>query len=220
MILRFMETEMTKASSSPRAWRRLTTAAIALAALGTSAFAQIPPDAENPGSLVPKNFRPIIGDRVARMEGDLLTIIISETSLASYAASTQTSKKDKNSISQILAPTLFKRLLPNLGTGADASSTGQGTTQQSGRLSARMTAVVKQVLPNGQLVIEGFRSVRVNKETQTFFVSGVVRTDDLRSDNTVMSEYIANAEIRTDGQGAIADRTRKGILTRIIDWLF
>jgi flagellar L-ring protein precursor FlgH len=193
-----------------------------LAALTAAAmsYGQVPPDAENPGSLFPKDYRNPLADRIARREGDLLTIIISESSLASFNASTTTSKKDQNSVSQILAPTLFKRLLPNLGTGANSSTSGQGATQQAGRLSARMTAVVKQVLPNGVLVIEGFRQVRVNKDTQTFLLSGMVRQDDVTAMNTVMSENIAEATIKVDGKGQISDRTRRGILTRIIDWLF
>lgn len=218
MIVRFSENRTTPSAT---ARRKPHVALVAMALLLSSpALAQVPPEAENPGSLFPKQFRNPFSDRIARFEGDLLTIIISENSLASFSASIKTSKKDANAVDQILAPTLFKKLIPNLGTGANAQSDGQGQTTQQGRLSARMTAVVKQVLPNGRLVIEGIRAVRVNKDTQTFFLSGIVRMDDIRGDNTIFSESIAEAEIKTDGKGQIADRTRRGIITRIIDWLF
>lgn len=193
---------------------------LSVTALTVVGMAQVPPEAENPGSLFPKTYSNPFMDRTAKAEGDLVTILISEQSLASFAAATSTSKKDKNSITQILAPTLFKRLLPNLGTGADASSDGKGSTNQTSRLTARMAAIVKKVLPNGNLVIEGVRQVRVNKDTQTYLLTGIIRRDDISSANTVQSENIAEAEIKLDGKGQISDRTRRGILTRILDWLF
>lgn len=193
-----------------------------LAAIGLSvvASAQIPPDAENPGSLFPRRYVNPFMDRTAKFEGDVVTIVISESSLASFAASTSTSKTEKNLIDQILAPNLFHKLIPQLGTGANGSNEGKGSTQQSGRLSARMAAVVKQVLPNGNLVIEGVRQIRTNKDTQTFFLTGIIRPDDVMSNNIVFSENIAEADIRVDGKGQISDRTRRGLITRILDWLF
>jgi flagellar L-ring protein precursor FlgH len=83
-----------------------------------------------------------------------------------------------------------------------------------------MSAVVKKVMPNGNLVIEGTRFVKVNKDTQTFVLSGVIKQDSVLPDNTVMSESIAEAEIRVEGKGAITERQRKGILSRVLDWLF
>lgn len=195
-------------------------AILAALAAAASAAAQFPPDADNPGSLFPKRYSNPFMDRTARHEGDLVTILISESSLASFAASTSTSKKDKNAITEILGPTLFKRLLPNLGTSADSQVDGKGSTTQTGRLVARMAAIVKQVLPNGNLVLEGVRQIKVNKDTQTFLLTGICRPDDVTSNNTVLSENLAEAEIRADGKGHISDRTRRGLITRILDWLF
>lgn len=188
--------------------------------LASSGLAQVPPEADNPGSLFPKKYVNPLLDRTARKPGDIITVIISESSLATFAANTATSKKEDNSITEILGPTLFKRLLPNLGTTGDTKTDGQGSTSQSGRLQARMTCTVMELTPSGNLVIEGTRGIRVNKETQLFYLNGVVRQDDVRSDNTVLSESIADAQIRVDGKGQISDRTRKGILTRLLDWLF
>jgi flagellar L-ring protein precursor FlgH len=192
----------------------------ALAMLAQQALAQIPPDAENPGSLFPKTYVNPFLDRTARQAGDILTILISESSTASFSAATTASKKDGNAIAKLIGPDFLTRLFPNLGTGATSTTDGKGNTNQAGRVSARMTAVVKSVLPNGNLVIEGIRMVRVNKEEQVFFLSGIVRRDDIRPDNTILSESLANAEIRLDGTGQISDRTRRGILTKILDWLF
>lgn len=174
---------------------------------------------QNPGSLWNATSRNSLMDRTARREGDLLTVLIREISSSSVAAKTSTTKTDSNVITKALGP-IIGALIPAMSTGGSGSSAGDGSSTQSGNLTARMTVVVKQVMPNGNLVIEGTRWVHVNKETQVFTLSGIVRRDDVRSDNTVYSENIAEADIKATGTGAIADRQRRGILTRLLDWLF
>ncbi|MFN8220880.1 MAG: flagellar basal body L-ring protein FlgH [Fimbriimonadales bacterium] len=191
----------------------LLAATLGVALLSTSALAQ-----DNPGSLWSDTKNPMV-DRIARSVGDIVTIIVSETSSSSFAAQTSTSKSDSNSILKGLGPVLGN-LIPALSTGANGSSTGQGSTTQTGKLSARITATIKTVLPNGILILEGTKTVTVNKEVQTIKLTGMIRRDDIRSDNTVLSENIADAFIVTSGKGAIADRQRRGFLTRILDWLF
>ena len=83
-----------------------------------------------------------------------------------------------------------------------------------------MSVLVKQVMPNGNLVVEGRRSLVTNKQTQTIVFSGIVRQTDIRPNNTVLSTDVAEAEVKMDGSGVISQRQRKGILTQIIDWLF
>lgn len=176
-------------------------------------------DDQNPGSLWNRSSRNSFMDRTARQEGDLLTILIREISSSSFSAQTSTSKSDSNSITKALGP-LIESLIPAASTSGSGSSAGKGATSQTGSFTARMTAVVKQVMPNGNLVIEGTRWVHINKDTQVFTLTGIVRRDDVRSDNTVFSEHIAEAEIKATGSGAISDRQRRGILTRLLDWLF
>lgn len=192
----------------------LITLTLSIAAL---ALAQV--DEQNPGSLWPRTYVNPLVDRTAKLEGDVVTILISEISSGAFSASTTAEKKVDNSITRALGP-IIGGLIPNLATAADSRNDGKGATAQSGRLTARMTAIVKKVFPNGTMLIEGSRSVQVNKETQTFKLCGVIRRDDIRSDNTVLSENIAEAQIRVDGKGQVSDRTRRGILTRILDWLF
>ncbi|HMS55188.1 MAG TPA: flagellar basal body L-ring protein FlgH [Fimbriimonadaceae bacterium] len=174
---------------------------------------------ENPGSLWDHKSSSPFRDRVAGREGDVITILVSESSSSSFAAQTTTAKSDQNSITKGLGP-ILGNLIPALGTGANSTNTGQGSTTQTGRFSARLSAVIKKVLPNGMLVIEGTRNVNVNKDLQTIKISGLIRKDDIRSDNTVLSESIADAFITATGKGAIVDRQRRGILTRVLDWLF
>ena len=188
-------------------------------ALSVSALALAQVDEQNPGSLWPRTYVNPLLDRTARLEGDVVTILISEVSSGTFSASTTAEKTVDNSITRALGP-IIGGLIPNLATAADSKNEGRGATSQTGRLTARMTAIVKKVFPNGTMLIEGSRSVQVNKETQTFKLCGVIRRDDIRSDNTVLSENIAEAQIKVDGKGQVSDRTKRGILTRLLDWLF
>lgn len=180
---------------------------------------QVIDKSETSGSLWNDKARSLFVDRTARRAGDVVTILISESSVASFAAGTSTSKADSNNVAKALGP-ILQNLIPSWATGVNSSNSGQGTTTQTGKLLARMSAVVQKVLPNGTMVIEGARLVTVNKDTQTFKISGVVRIDDVTSENTIRSEQIADAEIKLDGKGAISDRQRRGLLTRLLDWLF
>ncbi len=199
-----------------------------LAALGVCGLAspQAGNDDQNPGTLFPRTYVNPILDRTAKATGDVLTILISETSLASFAANVDAKRDGVNTGWQFLksfADVLglgFGKTENSLNTAADTEIKGGGTSTQNGRLQARMTAVVMQVFPNGNMLIEGTRSIQINKELQTFKLTGIVRRDDMREDNTVLSERIAEATIRVDGKGAVSERTKRGILTRILDWLF
>lgn len=179
------------------------------------------------GSLVPKKYKPAFRTRTATTVGEVITIIISENSNASFQGATQTTKKDstdttgnKVPLLDFLKVGLLDTLISGGTTGANASMSGSGTSSAKGVFTARMAAVVKQILPNGTLLIEGTRSVKVNRDTQLLTLSGIIRLDDIRPDNTILSENMANAEIKSEGIGQIYDRQRKGILTRILDWIF
>lgn len=173
----------------------------------------------NPGSLWKSNAPDMLADRTARKEGDLITIIINETSSASYKAETKADKNDSTSISKGIGP-LLGNLIPNLGIGATSTVNGKGTTTAEGNFTARMTAVVKKVMGNGNLLIEGTRIITTNKESQTIVLTGLIRREDIRPDNTIFSTFIADASIKTTGKGMIADRQRRGVLTWLLDWLF
>lgn len=200
--------------------KRIGLIALVLIVVPTVAFGQSEKDADNAGNLFKgASYRNPLIDRKAHAAGDILTVVISENSTSSYTAQTSLSKTDSNSVSPIGLP-IIQSWFNALTTGASSSNSGSGSTSATGKLSAQMTVTVKQVLPNGNFVIEGTREIRVNKETQTFRLSGVVRPDDIQADNTIASAAISDAHIDVDGKGGVADRQRRGILTRILDWLF
>lgn len=174
----------------------------------------------NPGSLYnPAAANPYV-DRVARNVGDVLMIEISEQSSSTFNASTTAQKTSGNSASLDVVKGFFGRLFGPLMTSGSGNSSGSGSTVQQSRMVTQMSVIVKEVMPNGQMVIEGTRTLVTNKETQTFVLSGLIRASDIESDNTIDSTRIAEAEIRLEAKGQVADRQRKGVLTQLIDWLF
>jgi flagellar L-ring protein precursor FlgH len=109
-----------------------------------------------------------------------------------------------------------------LSTNSDAQFKGNGTTTRQGTLSAYIAARVRDVLPNGDLVIEGIKELKVNNERQTLSLLGVVRQRDIGPDNVVPSTVIANMQILLDGKGVVSENIKPGYLFRLLSkvWPF
>jgi flagellar L-ring protein precursor FlgH len=178
------------------------------------------------GSLWPTDDRTFFyGDRKAFRIGDVLTVRVSESAKASNTADTDLSRSSENKaeITALfgLQGALERSDLTNLiDVTTDSSYAGVGSTKREGRLTASITAVVKDVLPNGNLVIQGTRSVTVNNEEQFMTLTGIVRQEDIDRDNSVSSSQIADARIAFGGVGIVADKQRSGWGTWAFDWLF
>lgn len=194
---------------------------LGLAMVATVAgIAQQIPDKENPGSLFRQDYVNPLTDRVARRPGDILTVIVQEQSISEYSAATQTSKSDKAGFTPNFVVDILTRLFRPFSASTNASTKGDGKTTHKMKMDSRLSVVVKQVMPNGNLVIEGHKSLTTNKDNETIVLSGVVRPFDIKSDNTVLSTQIAEAQISMAGKGQIQDRQRKGLLNQLLDWLF
>ena len=102
------------------------------------------------------------------------------------------------------------------------SSSGReiGATSRADTLTGTISTVVTEVLPNGDLRIEGKREVTVNSETQLMSISGIVRRVDVDTKNTVLSSAIADAKIEYSGLGVVDDVQRPGWLVRVLDWVY
>jgi flagellar L-ring protein precursor FlgH len=108
----------------------------------------------------------------------------------------------------------------SIGLGGTSSNSlnGTGETSRDGQLEAKITAKVIRVLSNGNLAIEGKRRLAINAEDQYIVVSGIIRPEDITSNNVISSQYIADAKIVYTGKGVVNDKMRPGWLTRIVDW--
>ena len=143
----------------------------------------------------------------------MLTVTVNITDKANLSNETQRSrsnKEDSGITDFIGAKTLgagAQKVLPGRLLTADstASSDGKGSVHRQEALQTNVAAVVTQVLPNGNLVVEGKQEIRVNFEIRELIVAGIVRPEDIQSDNTIDSSKIAQARIAYGGRGQISD---------------
>ena len=184
------------------------------------------------GSLWNQKNGSMFTDRKAQRVGDILTVLISESSSASKAATTSTSRNTNMSAS---IPNFFGLEnddvwdghnpidLENLVNAEFANAfDGNGTTSRKEDLTASLTTQVVGQYPNGQLKIRGGKEVMVNSEVQMIYLTGIVRPVDITAANTVSSAKILNARISYTGKGSISDKQSPGWAMRILDniWPF
>jgi len=162
-------------------------------------------------------------DRKAYKVGDIVTVVISEGTSAKKSAEVEHEKSSsvKGGLSTLLFPNIGKHkgTAPAWDVSNETKSEADSEMTRSDTLSGTISCVVVDVLPNGNLLIEGKRVVTLNGERQYLILRGIVRPRDIRADNTVLSQYVADAEIEYSGRGEISEKQRSGILTRILDWL-
>lgn len=156
-------------------------------------------------------------DHKAHTVGDTLTILISESSSASRVGKASNAKS--GSVSNAAGAGIFHFLASASASGQDSSSSS-GSITNSNSVTGKITVQVTGVKPNGNLLISGTQFINQNGEEQKIIITGEVRPDDVTSDNTVLSSYVANAQIKIDGKGPIADKQHQGILTQIFNFLF
>jgi flagellar L-ring protein precursor FlgH len=165
----------------------------------------------------------MFADPKANQVGDALTVIIQENASASNRTSTKTAKNSKTAISSTIpgAGNILDFIpLHSLDSGFDNQYTGDASTSRSARLTARMTVTVVGKKPNGDLIIEGVRTLKINGENEAIYVNGSVNPTMVRRDNTVLSSNIADLQIEYTGKGTITQGTRPGVVVRFINWIF
>jgi flagellar L-ring protein precursor FlgH len=153
-------------------------------------------------------------DARALRENDLVVVKVEEVADARRSADTDVQHDSRTSATfgflQAAAPAAATGTEVELKGGLDKRFKGQGSTARTERLTATVPALVRKVLPNGNLFIEGHRVVLVNSEEQHFYISGVVRPIDIDQENSVKSSMIADAEIEFTGSGILSDNQRQG----------
>jgi flagellar L-ring protein precursor FlgH len=163
-------------------------------------------------------------DARALRENDLVVVKVEEVADARRSADTDVvhDSNTKATIGFLTASAAAPATGTNveLGGGLDKRFKGQGSTARTERLTATVPALVRKVLPNGNLFIEGHRVVLVNAEEQHFYISGVVRPIDIDQENSVKSSMIADAEIEFTGNGILSDNQRQGWAARWMEKLW
>lgn len=168
----------------------------------------------------------LTSDRRARNVNDLVTVRVIENI---EAAGTADSQLNKQSSASAAVPTLFglETLLPDsvdpgnlASTSSESQFKGGGTTSRTSMLTATMTARVAEVLPNGDMLLESVRELDLNGERQIVVLTGIVRPQDVRRNNTVVSTQVAQLRIQYYGRGLMKDNLKPGWLVRVLNKIF
>ncbi len=168
----------------------------------------------SPGSLFTSTGRLADGFRDVRANQvyDLVTIVVADNSSAVSTGSTNTSRKSNAnaSVTSLAGPKSIGGALANLANAtSNQQLQGQGTTSRGTTLSTTVTAEVTDVLPNGNLVVQGQKEISVNSEKQIITVRGIIRPDDLSPVNSIPSDRVARMEILVNGRGVVNDVVKR-----------
>jgi flagellar L-ring protein precursor FlgH len=169
----------------------------------------------------------LYADHKASRVGDIVTVVVQE---AAAAQSTQNKQSTRTStVNDTVGQFIFTPASSGLGThagqapslqvGGNSSYTGGGQVTNSQSVTSRAAVIVTDVLPNGNFVIEGVRLITFSGETQYMVLHGVVRPDDIASDDTVNSTNIADAGIEVVGKGALTDSEKLGWFSKFYEML-
>ncbi|RMH27703.1 MAG: flagellar basal body L-ring protein FlgH [Planctomycetota bacterium] len=162
---------------------------------------------------------------------DIITIVVDEVSSQTSSQKLETDKKS-DVTARLDAMLNYMALLELrldqgdtsgldlIGFSADRKFTGEGDYERKDKFSARITATVLEVKPNGNLVLEATKRIAKDDEIQTFVLSGVVREDDITRQNTVLSSQMANLNVVVKNEGELRDAAKKGFITEIFEALF
>ncbi|ACI20513.1 MULTISPECIES: flagellar basal body L-ring protein FlgH [Thermodesulfovibrio] len=187
-----------------------------------------------------RNKASLYEDKKARRVNDLVTILINESTSAQKTASTTASRDsstnygldtffgmntDFNIHNLPLINGFYKAgnvFSPSVKGSATSDFKGDGDTARTGKITGTITAKVVEVLPNGNLVIESRKEVIVNNEKEILVLRGIIRPDDISQSNTILSQYVADAQIYLVGEGTLGDKQSQGWLVRFLDkiWPF
>jgi len=194
-------------------------------------FAPVSADALQMGGMVTgaiyqsnRNFS-FYGDQVAINVGDILTVILQESTSASKKADTSYDKDDEVTFNEatILGNLISKKGLSLLTDPSfERAFDGKASSDQSNSLNGNISVTVSEVLPNGVLRIQGEKWLRLNQGDEYVRVTGLVRPQDIGTDNTIDSSKIADARIAYGGTGEFDDVNRQGWLSRFFnsEWWF
>ncbi len=159
----------------------------------------------------------LVSNLKAHRVGDLITIIITESSTANASSKVKADNKSETSGGPGLG---FLSFVKPWDFDVESKYKGDGSTTRSGTFRAEMTARIVEVLHNGDFRLSGTRMVNVNGEKTLIELTGICRGADIEPDNTLMSTYISDAQIAYNGSGVVNDTASPGVVTKIVNWLF
>lgn len=158
-----------------------------------------------------------VADKRPGSVGDIVTVLVDERTDTKDKATTDLKKSSSNSVSDGSGILSFIR---KMGLTSQNDAKGDSSIERKHYGRTTISCVVTDVLPNGNLVIEGTRDVRTSEETLQLQIVGVIRPDDVNSNNQIRSDLIANAELAIKGKGALSRTQKPGIITQVLQAIF
>ncbi|HEY1812724.1 MAG TPA: flagellar basal body L-ring protein FlgH [Kofleriaceae bacterium] len=177
------------------------------------------------GSLFAEGATGLFEDPIATRIGDILVIKIDEKDLASHQADTTLKKSDATSYglpSALGIVAALQKKYPSIdptslfSSTSNVNFTGNGAVQRQGQVTATLPVRVVDMLPSGDLVVEGEKTIMTGDEEHHIYMSGTVRKIDIADDDSVPSSRVADAEVEYTGKGDISDMQRRGWLNRLL----
>lgn len=159
-------------------------------------------------------YRPMIADRKAFFTGDVLTVLVMETSNAQTSADLASGKQIKTALEAS-----YNRSKVEVGLGLDGKGQIAAKTGRNGKIKAALTVQVKGLMPNGNYLIEGNQRIQINGEEQTILLRGIVRQEDISAQNTVLSTRLADAKIIYTGDGSVSNSQRYNYLYKVLSFV-
>ena len=167
-----------------------------------------------------QSYRPLTAEAKAAHVGDVVTVVVQESASATSTTDLRAQRDFNASLNLQLTGIRHRGPGPHAVTGGTSTGNdGSGSTERTGNLLAQLSVRVTEVKADGDLVVSGQQSLKINGEEQLITLSGVVRPVDIAADNTVLSNRIANARIQFDGEGFVTDQSKPGLLAKLLNFL-
>lgn len=158
----------------------------------------------------------LFADRKAMLVGDVITVVILESVKAQDMSS---SKRDKNLELDVSASGALD-FIPKLGGKGGSKYKRSGATSKKGSIQAKVSCSVLKVMPNGNLLVEGEKRVRIDNEEQVIYISGIARPEDITPENVILSTYLADSKIEYKGEVKFSSKEKPNICVRVFQRLF
>lgn len=159
-------------------------------------------------------YRPLIADRKATLPGDILTVIVLETSNAQTSADLSSGKEIKTALD-----VGYNRDNHEVEFGLKGKGKTTAKTGRNGKIKAALTVRIRTILPNGTYLVRGRQRITINGEQQKILLSGIVRPEDISPQNTVLSTRLADAQIVYTGQGSVSNSQDRNYVYKILSFV-
>lgn len=165
----------------------------------------------------------MFADRKAHRVGDIVTVVVDENAAASSTQNKQSTRSStlNDTVTQFVFPSALTHAgsAPSLQLNGSSNYQGGGQVTNSNSVTSRAAVLVTDVLPNGNMVIEGVRLVTFSGESQYIVLHGIIRPDDIGSDNSIDSSNVAEARVEVINKGALTDAQKQGWFSKLYEML-